>query len=538
MIDNRFINGADGRFLKSGVDWRFPGAGVDRRFPGGGVDARFQTSVPWGASLPLTRLFDGLYHRPELLWSSLAPLTYLSNISTSKVALAIDTSQGADVVEVKGAELAPNGDFSNGTTGYTFNSPVSFSVNGSGQAVIDRNGGGVGSFPSVTALTSGKFYFVQVEVISATHSVSIYVGDESMQLNVPSGAAAGIYSGYFYATGEDLFFGPTGVSNAECVIDNISVREIARTFTGLGAELITNGGFDTDTGWTKDAATTISGGTLSTTKTNAGEIAGQSTVTVISGKFYIVKYTVLSTNGNVIVPRLSSDNNSSGFATTTAGTFTDIIKAVQSRDGFAFNVGGSGVTAVIDNVSIKEVPGIHGIQTTANDQPSYDWTNFTLDLPGATEHLEYPNAALGDDVTAMLLVKISTDEADFIVLGSANSEYGLVARNNNNTTALSSGAGSPTYTVNGADPAWADREAAKEGLATGEWLILGIKGLDLTSSNWRGLNLTGWGNSSTYEVEGLIKASVLMQAPSLADRNQAGNYLASLISGLEYADET
>jgi len=350
------------------------------------------------ASLPSTRLFDGLYQRPELLFSFLAPLTPLRDNGTDKVALAIDTSQGVNVI-------------ADGT---------------------------------------------------------------------------------------------------------------ARTFTGLGAELATN--------YTLSSSATISNGVITVDSSSDEDFAtaplvgleGKSALVEIevghtSGEFklFIGGGEVLSVTGSQNIKRHAFFGPSTPMRVRSEGGFVGTIK-----------------------LSVKEIPGIHGIQTTANDQPSYDWDNFTLDLPGVTQTLTYPNAALGDDVTAMLLVKIPASDARGMLLGDENVSWGLAYRINSTSQVFNNNAGGPTYRINGVAITFANRGAAHTAIVTDTWVIVAIHGATLTESDWRGLKLTGIGVDSRWEVEGLIKASVLMQAPSLADRNQAGNYLASLINGLEYTDET
>ena len=138
----------------------------------------------------------------------------------------------------------------------------------------------------------------------------------------------------------------------------------------LGVELTTNGNFATASDWTLAADTQISGGNLSTTTTVAGEIAAQ-VVSIEAGKTYKIQYTVLSTNGEIIVPRLSGQSGSSGPASTTTGTFTGYILAVSDINKFAFNVSSSGLTATISDVSVQELPGNHATQSTAAARPTY-----------------------------------------------------------------------------------------------------------------------------------------------------------------------
>ena len=58
------------------------------------------------------------------------------------------------------------------------------------------------------------------------------------------------------------------------------------------------------------------------------------------------------------------------------------------------------------------------------------------------------------------------------------------------------------------------------------------------AADWRDLRLSSRAGNASYNIDGLVKGFFAAQAPSLADRNQAGNYFASLIDGLSYTEET
>jgi len=135
------------------------------------------------------------------------------------VGLMLDKSQGL----VPGPQSLANNDFTNGTTGYTFSAPLTFTVNGSNQAVINRNSAGINVFPAQTALTAGKWYFVEVDVIALSNNVSVYFGAVSADTEFIT-SSTGIRSGYVRATGTALSFGPTGAAVATCTIASISVR--------------------------------------------------------------------------------------------------------------------------------------------------------------------------------------------------------------------------------------------------------------------------------------------------------------------------
>lgn len=136
----------------------------------------------------------------------------------------------------------------------------------------------------------------------------------------------------------------------------------------LGSELVTNGGFDTDTNWTKGADWTITGG-------SAVKVAGASTstvyqsVTVTAGKSYKITV-VVSANNNAGVLRVdfrgTTTVSSSTFTGT--GTFTTILTAATGNNEVHI-VGQSVEAATIDSISVKELAGNHASQSTSASRP-------------------------------------------------------------------------------------------------------------------------------------------------------------------------
>lgn len=339
-------------------------------------------------TLPASRLLDGLYHRPELGFSSLAPLTPLRDNGTDKAALWIDTSQGVDV--------EADGD--------------------------------------------------------------------------------------------------------------------ARTFSGLGADELASFG-----SWTVETGSGISGSNGTVTMTSA--TTGAQVSAGIATGWTKIDVGVSSLSGSVIIK-----DGSTTIATISANGDTEYA----ARLGTDLRVEASGTTSATVTITAKPIPGIHGVQATANDQPPYDFTAGALDLPGTSENLDYPNTALSSDVTAFILVKIPASDVMGILLGGT-SVFTFVYRDGS-ATAPTSGSGLPTipaFTLNGASQSWASQDAAHAAICTDAWTIVGIHGANLTATGWRGLILGGYSLGSFF-VDGLIGGLVLLDAPSVADQNAALNYLANI----------
>ena len=66
----------------------------------------------------------------------------------------------------------------------------------------------------------------------------------------------------------------------------------------LGPELVTNGGFDSDTGWTKNAGWTISGGAANFSGSASGNNIYQSS-SALAGRMYLITVQISSFSGTI-----------------------------------------------------------------------------------------------------------------------------------------------------------------------------------------------------------------------------------------------
>jgi hypothetical protein len=136
----------------------------------------------------------------------------------------------------------------------------------------------------------------------------------------------------------------------------------------LGSEILTNGGFATDTDWTKGAGVTISGGTMNFSAATSNTFQREATEDN-SGKVY--EYTIVVSSvsgGNLVVGLNSSPPGSADFpAITAAGTYT-YRRRYTGTTAYLYLVA-AGFTGSIDSVSCKVVAGNHALQATAASRP-------------------------------------------------------------------------------------------------------------------------------------------------------------------------
>jgi len=284
-----------------------------------------------------------------------------------------------------GAELVTpdaNRDFSSDTgywtkTGTTTISGGVCNIVGSTNQGINRD--------NVT--TVGSFYLVQFEITRVTS------GSVTAQLGTGGSAAfntIGVKQVILQAASNRQVRFWAGSASTDIDIDNISVQEVtsignATMFqdsagttpvtaveqpVGLmldksqgatpGPELVTNGDFSSATGWTLPAGCTVSGGVLNVS--TVGSALVETTIAPSAG----VRWFSFQTS---------------------PGTFTAYVLTNADPNKAVIQIGGSGLTGTLDNVSVKAIPGNHASQATTASRPvlraRYNQLTYSEDLTNA-----------------------------------------------------------------------------------------------------------------------------------------------------------
>jgi hypothetical protein len=167
-----------------------------------------------------------------------------------------------DDTNITGTELLTNGDFSNGTTGWTAReSGGTFTVS-SGQATLAYSSGAT-SWQTTATVVVGKTYTISFEIVSCTTtSVQAYYDLGSGAVAISVAGTAGKHGATFVATSTSVTIWPRIFASGNMVLDNFSVREavddrtknneglaihgsITKTAVATGAELVGYGPFST-----------------------------------------------------------------------------------------------------------------------------------------------------------------------------------------------------------------------------------------------------------------------------------------------------
>lgn len=121
--------------------------------------------------------------------------------------------------------------------------------------------------------------------------------------------------------------------------------------------LVTNGTFDADTDWTKDAGWTIGSGVATKVTTGASVYIYQ-LVTLTAGKTYQVSYDItdVTTSGTLRADFIGGTSVIGTSNGTVAGSFSEQLVAATGNNTIRF-VGSASFQGSIDNVSVYETDG-------------------------------------------------------------------------------------------------------------------------------------------------------------------------------------
>lgn len=117
----------------------------------------------------------------------------------------------------------------------------------------------------------------------------------------------------------------------------------------FGEELVTNGGFDSDTIWIKGAGWSISGGEA--VSANASSSIYQGGV-VLANRRYLIAYTLAVTSGNIFLNSISGGYT--GISRISSGSYSEVIKPTADGSGYLTFVGNTYV-GTLDDVSVKQI---------------------------------------------------------------------------------------------------------------------------------------------------------------------------------------
>ncbi len=151
-------------------------------------------------------------------------------------------------------------------------------------------------------------------------------------------------------------------------INNESTLYVPIAGGSLGSELVTNGGFDTDSDWNKGTGWTISGGVGVSDGANGNQPLHQ-TLTLVDGEPYLFGTTMNLTSGRVVIEEIGAATQTHLYTTSGVQRHTFIADQVSTILVHRSN-NGNPYDGTVDNTTVKALPEsiiLYNVEST-------DWT--------------------------------------------------------------------------------------------------------------------------------------------------------------------
>lgn len=174
----------------------------------------------------------------------------------------------------------------------------------------------------------------------------------------------------------------------------------------LGGELISNGSFDATTaGWTAvNSSLSVVGGKLVITAAGGVQARATQTITTEAGKTYRASVVARKPNGLTPSTGMFGGGGSSTYTISTTDTpLAFYFTASAASTVVTLEISGApaaGVAAEFDSVSVRELPGSHGIQATPSARGVWRAAPARIDYDGVDDALNIAFASsLGSTCT-------------------------------------------------------------------------------------------------------------------------------------------
>ena len=173
-----------------------------------------------------------------------------------------------------------------------------------------------------------------------------------------------------------------------------------------GAELVTDGGFDTTDSWTANNATqSVVSGELELVSTGATDIRSTQAISCVVGRMYRITGTMRAASTNTTAKscriRIGTSEaagiiayvkevSANGVATPINAVFlaTSTTHYIHLNVASVAAWGVAGEKAYFDNISVRELPGNHAYQTSAPSRPTVE-ARVNQVLPSEGDYLTY-----------------------------------------------------------------------------------------------------------------------------------------------------
>ena len=479
--------------------------------------------------------------------------------SANPVGLALDIRAGAP--DTLGPELVTNGDFSDGTTGWSGFGAV-WSVSG-GRAVSS-----VSPYVAIeqNVFTLGKRYLVSIELISGPNQVYVQVNNGGYYTTLTSVGVLSFITPIISAPNLSII--TSGTVSGPASVDNISVKEIpgnhmlqstsaARPLESARVNLLTYTEDFSNGMWQEIAygagsvtktpnyslapdVTTTACRVVATAPTAGGTGGALRHASLLNG-IYTRSIWIKSNTGASQVITLSPVESTATKTVTTTWAEYDWTSGSQLQylmDVSLYRSGAGSDTDATCDISVWHPQLQIGTQATdyqaiLTDGSSYSSTGFPIaqKYDGVDDGMATAAFSAGTLIDGMdCLIAVRRDSAAACVAGLYNgiadaTKFFGMAESASGSGCVGSGAGTPTVWVDGVQLSGGTavtRGTLHTALTVGDWHILEFRGLDLSA--W---TAAGFGLYTSYVFPGARGDIMLFESTaSTADKDAARQYLA------------
>lgn len=262
--------------------------------------------------------------------------------------------------------------------------------------------GGVATHTSGTNNAIASTVSAIGHLYKVTFDITVVAGTLTVSGGGIARSATGSFTDFIIGTGGSVSFQPS--TTFDGTLDNVVIKEIGIKASSQfpNVELVINGAFDWDLGWTKGAGITIAGGLCVFTAVTAGVQATQVTSMII-GRSYDITYTLVVASGTA---RIRAGSGATGATRTLSGTYTETLTCTTGTAVALDAV--TTFTGSFDNVSIVPHDGL--IIWNGDGSTTTGWAavnSATLSSTGGKLRVAY-NAVANAGATQISLKQGST----------------------------------------------------------------------------------------------------------------------------------
>ena len=299
----------------------------------------------------------------------------------------------------------------------------------------------------------------------------------------------------------------------------------------LGSELVTNGDFSSGLStWTVDgngAAAVVSGECVTTGNASGSTQVWKIIDGVTAGKTYLVSVGYDTMTGNTARINALGVGLVNATATSASGVYQSVVVAVNNVMR-VYAYADNGENEKFDNISVREIPGIHATQATTANKPILRQSGgkYSWQFDGSNDRLTttFSAGTLGANSDVFMVVRRDTVSSTVLAYSADTNNKYIGSCATSGTSAVSSGAGTPTHYVNGVVLSAQTEVAMSAALPAGSTCIVEVQGANL--STWVNFNVGYYAASAAFAFNGHIYDCIICPAMTANERTTIRKYLA------------